>query len=152
VRVWRICSRRHRAFDGKGARLHGGRWNLPGVAIVYTSQSLSLAVLEQLAHVDPMMTPRDWISIPAEIPDGVRIETIEVGDLPATWRDYPAPLGVQRLGTAWAESRRSPVLRVPSVVVPEERNLLLNPAHPDFRRIRIGRPKPFRLDARLARS
>ncbi len=152
MRVWRICSRRHRAFDGKGARLHGGRWNLPGVAIVYTSQSLSLAVLEQLVHVHPDLTPRDWVAVPAEIPDGVRIETIDVGDLPTNWREYPAPHGVQRIGTRWAESCRCAALWVPSVVVPEERNLLLNPTHADFRRIRIGEPRPFHLDARLARS
>jgi RES domain-containing protein len=151
VKAWRICKRRHAAFDGEGARLFGGRWNLPGTAVVYVSESLSLAALEMLVHCDPALLPADLSAIEVEIPGSVSIERVEADRLPRTWRRTPAPESLARLGTDWARSLSSPVLSVPSVLVPRERNLLLNPAHPGFRAIRIGKAEPFSLDARLAR-
>jgi RES domain-containing protein len=150
VTVWRLCKRRHAALDGEGARLAGGRWNGRGTAVVYASETLALAALELLVHCDPALLPDDLVAIALEIPDGVARRRLEVADLPRTWRLFPAPESLARMGDEWARSLGSAVLSVPSAVVPGERNFLLNPAHPDFGRIRARRPEKFALDARLA--
>lgn len=152
MRLWRLCKRRHAAFDGQGARLSGGRWNRRGTAVVYTSETLSLAALELLVHCDPSLLPSDLVEIAAELPEGLAVERVEIAGLPRAWRRYPAPDALAQIGTDWARAASSAALSVPSVVVPRERNVLLNPAHPDFRRVRVGRPEPFSLDSRLARS
>jgi RES domain-containing protein len=150
-RAWRLCKRAYaaRAFDGEGARLSGGRWNLPGTAVVYTSATLSLAALEMLVHVDIEDAPADLVAIPVDIPGGVAIREVHASELPADWQSFPAPSGLQELGTAWARGLATAVLSVPSAVVPQERNFVLNPAHRDFARLEIGKPDPFAFDPRL---
>jgi RES domain-containing protein len=149
VRVWRICSRRHHRFDGEGARLYGGRWNHAGTSVVYTSSSLSLAALELFVHVDVDIAPRELVAIAADVPDSMAVETVKVESLPKNWRRYPAPEALKDIGTAWAAKRSTAILAVPSAVIPEERNYLLNPAHREFKRIRISKPIPFRFDPRM---
>ena len=149
--VWRITPARHaaHAFDGEGARLWGGRWNHPGTALVYCSSALSLAVLEYFVHLEPGLAPGDLVAVPAEIPGSVERSEIDETALPADWRTYPAPESVKDLGTDWVRSSRTAVLlRVPSVVIPRETNVLLNPAHPAFAKIRIGSPEAFSFDPR----
>lgn len=151
--VWRLIAERHSAsaFDGEGARLYGGRWNHPGVPVVYTSATLSLAALELLLHLNLECAPEDRVAIAAGIPADFEIQEGTAEALPAAWRSYPAPEALKDLGTAWARESRSPVLRVPSVVIPEDSNYLLNPHHPDFSRIEIREPTPFSFDRRLWR-
>jgi RES domain-containing protein len=151
LRVWRLCRRRYArtAFDGTGARLFGGRWNPPGVALVYTSATVSLAALETFVHVDPEDAPDDLVVIPADIPGDVRIRAVGTRELPANWRRTPAPSGLQQIGARWAQSLKTAVLAVPSALVPRERNYLLNPAHVDFPRIVLGRPERFVFDPRM---
>ncbi|MGH7230878.1 MAG: RES family NAD+ phosphorylase [Nitrospiraceae bacterium] len=143
MRVWRLCSSRHAPADGEGARLTGGRWNRPGTAVVYTSATLSLAVLEMLVHVDSDLLPLDLIAVSAEFPSQLAVRTVSKEDLPKNWRAYPAPESTQALGTVWAQSGHTAVLSVPSVFIPEERNYLLNPAHPNFHKITWSAPHPF---------
>lgn len=144
-----MCRRPYAAFDGAGARQAGGRWNHRGVAVVYTSATLSLAALEYYVHLDPVDSPTDLVAIPADIPDTVARSEIGTDSLPPSWRDYPAPDDLAELGTAWVRAGSTAVLVVPSALVPRERNLLLNPAHPDFRRVRLGAPEPFSFDPRM---
>lgn len=144
-----MCRRPHAAFDGEGARRAGGRWNRKGDAVVYVSETLSLAALELLVHCDPSLLPEDLVAIRAEVPDGVAVRRVEEKDLPRSWRAYPPPSGLAEIGAAWIAEGDTAVLTVPSCLVPRERNALLNPAHRDFRRIRVGRPEPFSLDPRL---
>jgi RES domain-containing protein len=153
IEVWRICARRHApgAFSGNGARLYGGRWKPPGVALIYTAGSLSLAALELFVHLDPADLPQDLVSLSAAIPDGVARETISIGSLPPNWREYPAPESTQEIGKRWADRGGTAVLAVPSAVIPQERNFLLNPAHPQYSRIQIRRPQRFQFDARMGR-
>ena len=132
--------------------MYGGRWSFPGKAIVYTSGTLSLAVLERLVHTDPDLLPSNMIELSAEIPDHLDIEVVSEDGLPQDWRDYPAPESIQALGTEWAGENRTAVLSVPSVVVPTERNYLLNLRHADFPEIRWSEPNPFQWDPRLMRS
>ena len=151
MRVWRLCKKAHAAFDGEGARLAGGRWNRRGTAVVYASETLSLAALELLAHVDPALAPEDLVAIPAEIPDSVALTRIDPSDLPRSWRRAPAPESLARVGTDWVTAGTTAVLCVPSALVPRERNVLLNPRHADFAKIRIGAAEPFSFDPRLMR-
>lgn len=152
--VWRICSRRHiaQAYDGEGAHIFGGRWNHPGTRVVYTAATVSLAALELFVNLDPDVCPDDLVAIPAEIPRAVKVMRVELSDLPRGWQRYPAPVQLQDLGSRWVADGATAVLAVPSAVIPQERNYLLNPAHPDLRRIRIGRPEPFRFDLRMWKS
>jgi RES domain-containing protein len=149
MKVWRLCSSRYPQPDGEGARQYGGRWNLPGTAIVYTSSTRALAVLEQLVHTDSDIPPINQIILSADIPDRLVIEEVDEGELPPNWRDYPTPETVQAIGTAWVRKGQTAILSVPSVIISEERNYLLNPAHPDFPKIRWSRPIPFQVDPRL---
>lgn len=147
--VWRISKAGHESFDGEGARLYGGRWNHPGVRATYTSESLSLAALEYFVNLDTDLVPDDLVSVRAEIPTGLEHKTIEAGDLPGNWRTYPAPEALQDLGTEWIRRCETVVLSVPSAVVPDERNYLLNPAHQEFSSIRVCSPRPFHFDPRM---
>ena len=149
MRVWRICREPHSAWDGEGGLHRPGRWHRRGVAAVYTSEHLSLAALEYFVNLDRDSEPADLVAVPAEIPGEVHKEYLRTSQLPANWRTYPAPENVQDLGMAWLEKQRTAVLVVPSVVIPRESNCILNPAHPEFRRIRVQTPVPFSLDPRM---
>lgn len=122
---------------------------MPGVAVVYTSATVSLAALETLVHVDAADAPADLVVIPVEIPEALGVREIATGELPRNWRATPAPPALQQLGSEWARALETPVLSVPSAVVPQERNYILNPAHPDTARLKIGSPEPFSFDLRL---
>jgi RES domain-containing protein len=117
--------------------------------VVYTSGSLSLAALELFVHVDIDIVPADLVAIPADIPDSLAIDTVRVGSLSKEWRRYPAPDALKDIGTTWVARGSRAILAVPSAVIPEERNYLLNPAHQDFRRIRIDKALPFQFDPRM---
>lgn len=116
---------------------------------MYTSESLALAALEYLVHVDPKEAPDDLVATSAEIPDEVGIEHLEAGDLPGNWRQYPAPPALADLGTAWVARRSTAVLSVPSALIPDERNYLLNPVNRDFTAIRVATPQRFSFEPRL---
>jgi RES domain-containing protein len=120
--------------------------------MVYTAGTLALAALEVLVHVDHDIAPTDLAAIPIEIPKRVRIERIEIAALPPHWRATPAPEQLQQLGTAWARRGAALLLRVPSALIPEEYNYLVNPAHSAVKRLRVGEPRPFIFDLRLFSS
>ena len=129
--------------------MFGGRWNRRGTRVVYTSSSLSLAALETLAHFDEEEAPDTLVAIPADMPDDVPITRVKLSELVANWRATPPPESLAETGTRWAVARHSLVLAVPSAIIPEDLNYLLNPLHAQFKRIRVGRPKPFSFDPRL---
>lgn len=145
---WRICRARYAtgAYSGRGAADYGGRWNRPGIPVVYTSSSLSLATLEYLVNIDGKDLPPDLVVIAAQIPDDITVARVEARDLPADWRSSPSPVKLKEIGEGWLRKAETAVLIVPSAVIPEENNLLLNPAHPQFARILIGKPKRFVFD------
>lgn len=149
--AWRIVARARgrAAFDGEGARLYGGRWNHPGAAVVYASTALSLAALEVFVHADPDTAPTDLVAVRAELPAGTEVEGLMAVDLPAGWRAYPGPEILRDLGTAWARRGETLALAVPSAIVPQETNLLLNPRHPEFAGLRPEAPIPFGFDPRM---
>jgi RES domain-containing protein len=151
VSAWRITKRKHAkdAFTGEGAREFGGRWNNPGTAIVYTAQSQSLAALEMLVHLDSSELLAKYVLIGVEL-DQALIKPVDLTALPRHWRSDPPPPEVRAVGDEWILAGSSPVLQVPSALVPGESNFLLNPAHGDFPKVRFGKPLAFQFDPRLA--
>ena len=149
MRVWRIASATHAAFDGEGARRHGSRWTPKGRPVVFTSATLSLAALERFVHVDPDLEPDDLVAIAVDIEKSIAIEAVTLTELPADWRAYPAPLALAAIGERWFAASKSAVLSVPSVVIPLERNFILNPTQKDFGKLAVGRPEPFSFDPRM---
>ncbi len=148
--AWRIVHRSFAkiAFSGEGARLFGGRWNSPGRPVIYAAQSQALAALEILVHLDSEKLLRRYLAIPVTIPPHL-IERLSPSSLLKNWRVYPAPRSTHAIGDDWLARAASPVLQVPSVVIPSESNFLLNPAHPHFSKLRLGKPAPFLFDPRL---
>lgn len=148
--AWRLVRPKYgdSAFSGEGSRLFGGRWNSPGVRVVYVSSSLSLAALETLVHADRRRFEREYVAFKLHIPEALVLE-LRDEDLPEDWRARAISEGARRVGDAWLAEQASVALSVPSVIVPEERNYLLNPEHPHFTELTIENPRPFRFDARL---
>ncbi len=148
--AWRIVKAKHAAsaFTGLGAKLAGGRWNSPGVAIVYTAGSMALGMLEILVHVQREELLRRYVTFEVSFDESL-VTAVEAGVLPRGWRRSPAPGSLRRIGDEWIASGTSAVLRVPSAVVPAEFNYLLNPGHGDFARIAIGPRQPITIDRRL---
>jgi RES domain-containing protein len=136
------------AFDGRGGALNPGRWNMLGTPVVYTAESRSLASLEILVHAEDtsLLSAIRWRVVPVEIDESL----IHIPQtLPRSWWRIPAVSATRRFGTDWAKQARTPVLRVPSAVTRGEFNYLLNPRHPEFDRLRIGKPLPFSFDRAL---
>jgi len=150
IEAWRITQRRFaaEAFTGEGARQFGGRWNRPGVSAVYLAQSRSLAILEVLVHLRRAEPIFDFVLIPAAFEEEL-VEALGDESLPKNWDREPPSIDTQILGDAWTVDGDRPVLSVPSAVVPEERNYILNPAHGLFSRIKIGLPVDCKMDKRL---
>ncbi len=150
IRAWRIVKSAYaaHAFDGEGSQLYGSRWNSPGLRIVHTSATLSLAVLEILAHLQSVAPLPHYLVFPTDF-DPAHIEQVEMSTLPSGWRRSPPSAAVQQTGNLWVRRASSAVLAVPSALIPHERNYLLNPAHPDFKRIQISPPVALDVDPRV---
>lgn len=147
VTAWRICAPRYAdtAFSGEGARIHGGRWNSKGRAVVYASESVSLAVLEQLVHAEDPAVLDAFVVVSATL-DEDAIVALPPSSLPDDWRTYPAPPSTRRIGDARLSEGRSLALEVPSVTVRGQHNYLIDPAHPDFAGVEVSEPEPLDLD------
>jgi len=137
------------AYSGKGAEDFPGRWNNKGIPVVYTSGSLALCAMELFVHLNDIGRQGRYVSIAATIPKSVAISSIPASRLPEDWKTDPPSAEARNLGSQWAISKKSAVLKVPSVVVPGEFNYVLNPRHPEFSKIRINGPVPFLYDARM---
>jgi len=136
-------------FSGIGAAMHGGRWNTKGVHMVYASQSASLAALEIAVHLNNTAVLAAYSVCRLQIPDAF-CETVEAADLPDGWDEMVVnPFAAQSWGDLWIASGATPVVKVPSVVMPSEYNFLLNPKHEDFGRITFGKIQALRYDPRI---
>jgi RES domain-containing protein len=150
MRIWRLSKERYAsdAFSGEGARRFGGRWNSPGVPMVYTSTSLALAAIELFVHLDPSQAPLDLVSIAADLPEGEPSLRWEQAQLPPRW--WSDALGpVRSLGDQWARSQKSLSVFAPSVPIRGEWNVLVNPRHPGVAGLIVHPPEPFLFDARM---
>jgi len=136
-------------FDGEGSYRFGGRWSPPGIRISYASEHLSLAMLEYLVHLNPEDPPTDLVMAEARVAEDLaRIED-DSTELPDQWRHYPSHPALHEIGSRFVVEAKAAILIVPSVIVPGERNWLLNPAHPHFAKIDLLPVKPFAYDPRL---
>ncbi len=152
ISAFRICSNRYAssAFTGEGAKIAGGRWNSPGLPVIYCSSSLSLATLEILVHLEEPEILSNYFSF-SEVRIPVKLITeLDLKRLHSGWRAETTFPQTSTMGDVWIRSLKSAVLAVPSAVTPGEKNFLLNPRHPDFAKIGIGEMQRFDPDPRLA--
>jgi len=149
--VWRIARRPH-ALDrlGIGARQDGGRWNRAGTAVIYAGGTIAIAALEKFVHLAGVV-PADLVLVRIELPERHSAEAPRRADLPRDWDLAPPGPGSIEFGTTWAREGRSLVLYVPSALVHEESNAVLNPNHPEFASVTMAIQREFRYDARLYR-
>jgi RES domain-containing protein len=152
--VWRLVPECHASqpLSGEGAQLNGGRWNEPGVPIIYTSEHRSLAVVELWVHLGGITSKTSYQLQRYEL-DETLVQEIRETDLPGDWFREPSPRSTARWGTEGVKSGRSLAAAVPSAAVPHEKNILINPAHPRGGEVTAGLSTPFSFDSRLfARS
>lgn len=149
--AFRVVKEKHAAdaFTGEGSRRFGGRWNHKGAAVVYLSDSLALAALEQFIHLGREGLHIPFVYFTIEIPDHVSVTVIEFDSLPKDWRKEPPPNSTKDLGTQWFKSKISALLRAPAVILPIGFNYIANITHPDYRDIKISDPESFTFDSRM---
>jgi RES domain-containing protein len=149
--AWRLVREQYApfAFLGDGAAKAGGRWNSRGVRVIYTSETQSLAALETLVHLNPQMIFH-YVAFRVQFPASL-IEVLPETRLPRDWQAEPPSTATKNIGDQWVREQRSAVLRVPSVLVRAEANFVINPAHSDFKKIRISQSEAFSFDYRLLR-
>ncbi len=140
MNLWRLCRHPYADLSGEGGRLYAGRWHSTGHPIIYTATEPALAVLEVRANLNlPFnLLPEDYVLVRLEAPEGLSLE-----------KTPEMPLQPRFFGDAWLTSRRTCLLQVPSVVVPQASNMLINPLHPDAAHLSIAEITPFAFDARL---
>jgi RES domain-containing protein len=151
VEVYRLTRRKFAGtnpFDGEGSFLFGGRWSSIGTRVCYAATHRSLAILEYLAHIDRALLPDDLVIATLEIPDDVAMAPTPT--LPGDWREYPAPASLRKIGDRFIADGKFACMLVPSVLVPLEDNVMLNPVHSETARmVRRHRLAPFFFDPRL---
>jgi RES domain-containing protein len=150
LKIYRVTTSAYKDdLSGEGARLYGGRWNLPGDAMVYFSNNLSLCVLEILVHLEFKILTNEYYFIEAEIDDSLLLELANPNFVDTNWGAMRLHKSTQRYGSNWIDSQKSLGLSVPSAVLPQERNILINPKHIDFAKLKIIRTISLDVDGRL---
>ena len=136
-------------LSGNGARLFGGRWNSEGRPAIYMAATRSLAVLESLAHINPTNIPDDMVLLTIEVPDDVISLDTEL--LPENWKESPEPHVLKQIGNSFLQKNEHLLMKVPSALVPEEYNYLVNPRNPNIEKVKIKAKTPFNFDERILR-
>lgn len=150
MKLYRSCSFKYlHDLSGAGARINGGRWNSVGRAALYTSESKSLAILEVLANTPLAILRANFSILTLEITGSFSTDEYTLSDLPAGWNAYPVPVAVTRMGDRWLTAGKTLLLKVPSVIVPSEYNVIVNPMHPDFSKIKITATEKLVIDKRI---
>ncbi|HEY0246163.1 MAG TPA: RES family NAD+ phosphorylase [Mucilaginibacter sp.] len=145
--LYRLTKCIYTDLSGLGARLYGGRWNSEGRSMVYLTSSRSLAVLEALVHLSPTNLPNDYCMMTIDVPDS--ITEIDLQLLPHNWHEYPEQNGLKQIGNNFIRENKYLLLKVPSAIVKEEYNYLMNPLHPQSATVKILSNQPFYFDQRL---
>ena len=148
MKVYRIASKQYAGdLSGTGAAIYNGRWNKKGIPVLYTGESVEIALLEIVVHTPPMLVPAlDLVTL--EIPED-SVEVITVNALPKNWRDYPAPSILAEIGEQWIKENKAMALRVPSCISPTASVYVLNTRHADFAKIELISRENFNFDPRL---
>jgi RES domain-containing protein len=146
--LYRISNARYADdLSGNGARLYGGRWNSEGRSALYLASSRSLAVLESLAHIAPTNVPDALLLLTIQAPDNYI--AIDISSLPSNWNAYPEPIMLKQVGNAFLQKNEYLLLKVPSALVPEEFNYIMNPLHPQAVQVNVINKAEFSFDGRL---
>lgn len=148
MKVYRITSKKHAGdLSGTGAAIYNGRWNKKGTPVLYTGESIDIALLETIVHTPPTLLPALDLLI-LEIPDD-SIEMILAKDLPGNWKDYPAPSILAEIGERWVTENNKLALKVPSSIIPTSSNYILNARHTEYYKVKIISREDFYFDPRL---
>lgn len=151
IRAWRIAKARYasEAFSGTGGLSVEGRWHLKGDRVIYSASSLALAALEVFVHLQRAHVKIRWVAFELEISEAVPVTSLSLRQLPRNWRREPPLAATMKMGSNWLQGGATAVLRAPSAIIPTECNYILNAAHPEFGKLRIGAPLPFSFDPRM---
>ena len=135
-------------LSGEGARLNGGRWNHVMTPCLYTAESRALAILEYTVNANIKNIPRALVLTAIEVPDS-SIEICTEARLPGDWKKDPVPASTRDFGTSWLKAAEKLLMKIPSTVIPEEFNYLINPLHPDVKDCKIVDVRDFVYDVRI---
>jgi RES domain-containing protein len=149
MEVYRICRSRNADLSGKGSKIAGGRWNSKSHAVIYSSENRSLAILELLSHFTDYIIPDDLVLLTISLPSDPDMEEIKPQMLPKNWKMYPGPIQLTEIGDEWLNRNETLILKVPSVIIENEYNYLINPSHKDIVKVKIIRKEKFIVDERL---
>ena len=138
-------------LSGKGAAIKGARWNSIGVELIYCASNRSLAMAEVAVHFSLATLPDDYVMITVFIPDDILIQKLGQSELPSEWNVFPHPVSTQAIGDQFVSANKYCLLQIPSVVTRGDYNLLINPSHPDFSKIKITNIEKFPFDKRIFR-
>ena len=138
-----------KVLSGKGASISGGRWNSPGIEIIYTASNRSLAMAEIAVHFSLATLPAGYMMMTIYVPDSVSIAEVDSKTLPEGWNQFPPIKQTQVIGDQFITEGNICLLKVPSAVTQGDFNFLINPRHPEFRKIKITGYDPFPFDRRL---
>lgn len=148
--VYRLSKKKYRNDNsGKGAEISGGRWNSIGIPVIYTAESRALCTTEIAVHTPLGIVPKDYFLISIEIPEGIKIKQSDVNSLLKNWQTFPHIPGPKRIGDEFVNKNDFLVLKVPSAIIQDEFNYLINPGHKDFTRLKIKSVESFKFDKRL---
>jgi len=148
--VYRIAKWRYlNDLTGQGAKLYGGRWNREGIPALYSSSHLSLAVLELLANQIRQLVDESYGYIAISIPDSIQAEKVTVEELSQSWRRSEYDESTVDIGSFWLRSESSLLLSVPSAVLKQEINFIINPMHKEFKKLKIVEQSKLELDGRI---
>ena len=139
-------------LSGKGAAIRGARWNSIGVELIYCASNRSLAMAEVAVHFTLATLPSDYVMMTVFIPDDILFQKISQSDLPSEWNAFPHPVSTQATGDMFVSANKYCILQIPSVVTQGDYNMLINPNHPDFSKIKIVTTEKFPFDKRIFRS
>ena len=152
MEVFRLARERHaNELSGKGAARKGARWNSEGVEVIYTAANRSLAMAEVAVHLTLGTIPDDFVMLTIQIPDDVSVLKLSPSDLPINWNAFPYPPANQKIGDSFIQENKFCLLQIPSAVTRGDYNMLINPNHKDFAKIKITATEKFPFDKRIFR-
>ena len=150
MEVFRLSRKKFSALlSGKGAAIKGARWNSAGVELIYTASNRSLAMAEVAVHFSLATLPSDFMMMTIFIPDTILMQNINIDNLPENWNAFPFPTSTQKIGDQFVRENKFCVLRIPSVVTKGDFNLIINPYHKDFKKIKLISADKFPFDQRI---
>jgi RES domain-containing protein len=150
MEVYRLSRKKYASLlSGKGAAIKGARWNSPGVELIYTAQNKSLAMAEVTVHFTLATLPGDYMMVTINIPADITVKEVSERELPADWKDFPHAVSTQKFGDNFVLENQYCALMIPSVVTQGDFNILLNPYHKDFAKIKVTKIERFPFDKRI---